>query len=90
MQVQESELVDGPIALSQVQQQAVRLLADQHLHKSQRMARHWPWQMSQSAMLAPDGADHPAPDLGIKIAHYTKSAGMMRGAGTSDMTTRML
>lgn len=46
MKVQDSKFVDGPIALSQVQQQAVWLLADQYLDKPQRMACHRPWQMS--------------------------------------------
>ncbi len=72
MEVQKSEFVDGPIALGQIQQQAMWLLADQHLHISQRIACHWPRQVGQSGMLAPDRANHPAPDLCIRVVHYAK------------------
>ena len=46
MEVQDSKFVDGPIALGQVPQHAMWLLAAQNIDKAQRMASHWPWQMS--------------------------------------------
>ena len=81
MEVDEPEFVNGPIALSQVQQQAVWLLAYQHLHKAQRIAGHRPWQMGQSSMLPPDRANHPMPESKIRAAHHAKPADVMPAAG---------
>ena len=49
LEMDDPELIDGPIALSQIQEQAVRLLAAQDLNKAQWVVVTRPWQVRHAA-----------------------------------------
>ena len=51
------------------------------------MLRDWPWQMGQSAVLAPDRADSPALAVGVSRSRQQKCVKWIEGSSVSKIAS---